>query len=156
MLQREIVLRRFDREPVEIVCLAIPAAAPALVAGPGTAITSHTDGETQVYRVVLPDGYAVRPVDWRRFAMDEARLRELLAQCVRDNLGEALFEPWSDAWRERAVAKLELALQDLGSMFEVLRVLVEPGGVHGERQVVVEARDVQRRVFSVGLVLGEP
>lgn len=153
---RSVVLRRFAGEALEVVALAPPPPMTGLIAEPGCRISARPDGDTEVYRVVLPEGYVVRPVDWRRFATEEARMRELLAQCVRDNLEESLFEPWTNAWRDRVVTQLQLALQDLISMFDVRRVSVEPGEVPGERRVMIEAQHVQRRVFSIGLVLREP
>jgi hypothetical protein len=55
---------------------------------------------------MLPDSYAVRPVDWRRFALDEQKMRELLAQCVLDNSAEALFDPLSSEQADRALPLL--------------------------------------------------
>jgi phage tail sheath protein FI len=142
MLQRTIVLRRFQREPVEVVCLELPAAAPALVAGPGCKVSSYADGDTQVYSVMLPDGYVVRPVDWRRFALDEPKMRELLSHCVRDNLAEAVFEPWSSTLADRVLPPLKLALQDLSSMLDVVDVQIEPGDQRDELRVSVAVLDV--------------
>jgi hypothetical protein len=147
------VLRRFENEAVEIVCLELPAVAPALVASPGCQVTGYADGDTQVYRVALATGYAVRPVDWRRFATDELKVRAMLTRCVRDNLAEAVFEPWSPALADRFVPRLTLALQDLSSMLEVIHVQLEPGDGPDALRVSVELRNVGGRAATVVLVL---
>ena len=153
MSQRTIVLRRFEREPVEVVCLEVPPAAPTLVAGPGCKVSSYADGDTQVYSIVLPDGYAVRPVDWRRFALDEPKMRELLAHCVRDNLVDAVFEPWSSELADRVLPPLRLALQDLSSMLDVVDVRLEPGDQQDVWRVGIEVRDVRGHLSTVVIAL---
>ena len=153
---RTIVLRRFAGEAVELVAIAAPPAMTGLVAAPGCRIAAWAEGDSWVYRVVLPEGYSLRPVDWRRFATDEAKLRELLVRCLQDNLEDALFEPWTAAWRDRAAARLRLALQDLSSMFEVVEIEIEPGEEAGDRQVRIQGRDVRRQVFHLALLLRAP
>jgi hypothetical protein len=147
-----IVLRRFDREPLEIVALTVPAVAPSLEGPRGCTVMAEADGDTRVYFVTLPEGYVVRPVDWRRFATDPERVRERIEMCVRDNLTEAQFEPWSPELRDRTTAQLTLALRDLGSMIDVRGVDYTPGEEPGERSVCVEYTDVDRRHHNVTFV----
>lgn len=146
--RRTIALRRFAGEPLEIVALDPPATEPTLEGPRGCRITSRTEKDTQVYHVELPPGYAVRPVDWRRFATDPDELGKRLETCVRDNLAEAMFEPWTEATRAWAVARLTLALDDLRSMITPHEVTCGPDSHPDLRQVCIEFSDVQGQVRS--------
>jgi len=89
-----------------------------------------TEEDTQIYSVVLPDGLTVRPVDWRRFAYDHAKVTELLSRCIRDNLQALDFVtfgvwPWSDEQRTFAETTLMVALADLSSIFDIESVRFE-------------------------------
>lgn len=129
-----IVLRRFvpgvKPEVIEVMhpngCLTDPS-------DPADAVcrlSVMTEGDTQIYSVALPEGFIVRPVDWRRFAYDHAKVAELLSQCVHDNL-QALdfvasgFRPWSDEQRAFAEDTLTTALADLSSIFDSKSVRLE-------------------------------
>jgi hypothetical protein len=131
-----LVLRRFVRRQAPEVLELMPSNAQiATIQDQADAvcrISVMTEGDTQAYSIHLPESLMVRPVDWRRFAYDHARVAELLSSCVRDNLealGSVLFEPrpLSDEQREGAEATLRLALSDLSSIFDVNSVRCESG-----------------------------
>jgi hypothetical protein len=93
-------------------------------------ISVMTEGDTQIYSVFLPQGFLIRPADWRRFAYDHARVTELLSLCVRDNLQGLDFVtfgvwPWPDEQREYAETTLMVALADLSSIFDAKSVRFE-------------------------------
>ena len=146
--RRVIVLRRFAGEPLEIVALDPPAAEPTLEGPRGCRITSRMERDTQVYQVELPAGYAVRPVDWRRFATDPDELGRRLETCVRDNLPETTVEAWTEATRAWAVARLTLALEDLRSMITPHEVTCGLDSHPELRQVYIEFSDVRGQVRS--------
>jgi len=152
-----LVLRRFETEALEVVALVGPSAAPSLAGPPGCSIHAWTDGEMRVYRVELPDGYVVRPVDWRRFASDPVQIRARIEACVNDNLGASAFEPWSDSALSDAQGQLTMALRDLSSIIEVLEVHCDVDREAGAILVTVDYVDVFRRrhnlVVSFGLLV---
>jgi hypothetical protein len=89
-------------------------------------------------------GWLGEAEDWqRRFALVEPKMRELLVQCVRDNLADAAFEPWSSELADRVRPPLKLALQDLSSMLDVVDLRIEPGDQREELRVSVAVRDVR-------------
>jgi hypothetical protein len=150
-----LVLRRFAGEPLEIVALAAPPAVPVLERPRGCAVRAAADGEMQVYVVEVPAGYAVLPVDWRRFATDPEQVRQRVVACVRDNLEWAAFEPKSADVKARIVEQLRRALGDLTSMLDVLEVGVEPHEGADQWSVRIAYRDVSRQVRTVEIILGE-
>ena len=120
-----LVLRRFEHEVVELLPANPPMGALPDQAAAACRIGVRTDGDTQIYHVVLPDHLMVRPVDWKRFSYDHTKVKELLLSCVRDNLLPLGIEPWSEAQKERAEITLRLALGDLSSMFDLKSVRCE-------------------------------
>ena len=72
---------------------------------------------------------------------------------VRDNLAETTFEPWTEATRAWAVARLTLALEDLRSMITPHEVTCGLDSHPELRQVYIEFSDVRGQVRSsvVGL-----
>ena len=151
---RTVVLRRYNDESVEVVAVSPRPAEPPLVAPRGCRVNSWSEGDAQVYEVELPNGYVIRPVDWRRFACDSPLVEKLLATCVRDNLADAVFSPWTESSREATVERLVLALQDLSSMLDVRLVTCEPGDALGEQLVRIEFSDVHHRIRQCTLVFG--
>ena len=149
-----VTVRRFAGESIEIVCLALPVTTPALVAGPGCKVASWADGDMQVYGVELPDGYVVRPVDWRRFASDPVQIRARIEACVNDNLGASAFEPWSESSLSDARERLTMALRDLSSIIEVLEVHCDVEQDAGAILVTVDYVDVFRRRHNLVVSFG--
>jgi hypothetical protein len=145
--KRTLILRRLANEPLELVAVPIH---PRFFSPRASAcrIRAWTDGDSQVFRVELPEGYAVEPVDWRRFAFDQDKMRALLSACVRDNLAESVFEPLTYPTRQHAIAQLTLALADLRSILEVRRVSYELSPKGGERLVTIEGTDVHHAPYS--------
>ena len=157
--QSHLVLRRFVRGQVPEVLELVPvnAATPTVQSQTDAAcrISVMTDGETQVYNILLPERLTVRPVDWRRFAYDHARVAEFLEVCIRDNLGSmesVIFgtRPLSDERRDETEATLRLALSDLGSIFDVTSVKCE-SRVDGTLLVTIagEHKNGENRTFCV-------
>jgi hypothetical protein len=150
-----VVLRRFKNEGVE---LSAADAEPTTQNSERATcrIESRTDGETQIYSVLLPSDFTVLPVDWRRFAYDHAKVSELLSLCVQDNLLPLGFEPWSDLLRERIEATITVALGDLSSVFDAqsvrcefeclqgsgARIIIEGEHKNGERGAYIIASDL--------------
>lgn len=149
-----LVLRRFEAEALEVVALVGPSATPSLAGPPGCSIRAWTDGEMRVYRVELPDGYVVRPVDWRRFASDPVQIRARIEACVNDNLGASAFEPWSDSSMSDAQGQLTMALRDLSSIIEVLEVHCDVDRGAGAILVTVDYVDVFRRRHNLVVPFG--
>jgi hypothetical protein len=87
-----MTLRRFPHEPIEII-QARDSMSPE--ANRTSGFSSNTAGGMQVYDVHLADGAQVKPVDWRRFAYDHAKVKELLSSCIQDNLNVFMFYPVS-------------------------------------------------------------
>jgi hypothetical protein len=114
-----LVLRRFENEVVELLPANPPTAGESDPAAAACRIDVRAEVDTRVYHVVLPDYLMVRPVDWRRFSYDHEKVQELLSRCVRDNLPQVGFEPWSEAQKARVEATLRLALGDLSSLFDL-------------------------------------
>jgi hypothetical protein len=150
---RRVALRRFAGESVEVVALNAPSPAPTLEGPRGCRIWSRSDGDTQVYELELPEGYVVRPIDWRRFGADPERVRALIVNCVRDNTVDAVFEPWTGVFRAQIAARLELALKDLSSMIEVVSVGLDSSQEPDQAMVSVEYADWQRRVHHLQLLV---
>jgi hypothetical protein len=99
-------------------------------------------------------GWLGEAEDWqRRFALVEPKMRELLVQCVRDNLADAAFEPWSSELADRVRPPLKLALQDLSSMLDVVDLRIEPGDQREELRVSVAVRDVRGSNSNVVIAL---
>lgn len=109
-----IYLRRFKSEGVMLTVGNVQAA-PVLVAGG----EDDTAGKAHLYFVRLPEGSKVLPVDWRRFSYDHAMVKELLTQCVQDNLQLFRFEPWSEDLRRSIERTMKVALGDLRTVFDV-------------------------------------
>lgn len=114
-----LILRRFSNESIEIVQADTTTPGASRTIG---RISSQTEGETQVYGIVLTAGHRIKPVDWRRFAYDHARVKELLAICIHDNLQSFVFEPSSADLKQRAETRIAEALQDLTSIFDTKSV----------------------------------
>jgi hypothetical protein len=111
-----LILRRFPNEAIEIVRVA-DTTAPKAGRTIGR-ISSHPEGETQIYGILLAVGHQIKPVDWRRFAYDDARVKELLATCIHDNVESFVFEPASADLKQRVETQIAAALQDLTSIFD--------------------------------------
>jgi len=120
-----LVLRRFENECLELLPANAEIAALQGSAAAACRITAKTDGNTQIYRIFLPESLIVCPVDWRRFAYNHAKVVELLACCVRDNFLPLHFEPWSEDLKSHAENTMTLALGDLSSIFDLKSVHCE-------------------------------
>lgn len=126
-----IVVRRFAhaRELVELTFAGIPSpSAPA-------ACRVFCDGRDRddgalAYVVDLPENASIRPVDWRRFAYDHAKIVSLVQGCVQDNLMLAIGHHGVLAERHASQVESALAsaLRDLGSIYDVVSVAVEFAG----------------------------
>lgn len=107
-------------------------------AGAAVDVVRDAEHEARLFSVVLPEGGAVRPVDWRRFAYDHDKVTRLIAQCVHDNLSDAVFHPINDELTQAIERRLTLALRDLATVFDVTSVRCESRddaldvGVEGE------------------------
>ncbi len=148
-----IVLRRFDNEAVELIPTNARMTEPQdLVAGicqiaarigekSEEIDTKKQDkkfeNRAQVYSVMLPESLIIRPVDWRRFAYDHAKVAELISVCVIDNLGSLIFEPLSDELKASIENTLMVALNDLSSIFEIQSVRCE-FSMEGRIEVTIE------------------
>jgi hypothetical protein len=156
--RRRIVLRRFANglgtEVIELLPGNAPMAAGQDPADAACTLSAWTEGEFCIYTVDLPENLMVRPVDWRRFAYDHAKVEALVSLCVRDNLREVLFEPWSERLRERVETTLMLALDDLRSVFETRSVRCE-GGPDGTIRVTIEGehKNAEYRSYCVSVEL---
>lgn len=153
-----LVLRRFKNEGIELLAAD---AEPATQKSERTAcrIESRTDGDTQIYSVLLPGNFTVLPVDWRRFAYDHAKVSELLSLCVQDNLLPLSFEPWSDLLRTRIEATVTVALGDLSSVFDAQSARCEPECLQGSgARVIVEGehKNGKRGAYIIASGLAPP
>jgi hypothetical protein len=115
-----VILRRFRHETIEIIQATNTASSTA--SRPIGRVSSYTEEEAQIFAVLLADDYRVRPVDWRRFAHDHAKVKELLSTCIHDNLKTLMFEPWSEDVKQRTETQITAALRDLTSIFDTKSV----------------------------------
>jgi hypothetical protein len=126
---QDLYLRRFVNGVVPEVLEILPARAQMTAmqvpADAACMISVQTDGDTQIYHVLLPENLIVRPVDWRRFAYDHEKVVNLLSVCARDNLAPLVFAPNSDEVRKQAETNLMVALGDLSSIFDTKSVRCE-------------------------------
>jgi hypothetical protein len=112
-------------------------------------IQVHPEGEVRVFSIELAPGAAVRPVDWRRFAYDHPKVGELLTQCVRDNIGEALFEPRSEDTPRILEKRLAAALADLSSVFDLISAGCETEPERITVTITGEHKNGERAVYQV-------
>ena len=117
-----IVLRRFANQGA--AALEIRHASEQAEAGKnpweeGCTVSALAEGDFIFYRIEFSKGLVVSPGNWKRFAYDHSRVAELLSFCVRDNLNEVAFDPWSDELKERVEGNLMTALRDLSTIFDI-------------------------------------
>lgn len=126
-----IVVRRFAHagEMVELTFAGIPS--PSVPAACRVFCDGRAgDDGTLAYVVDLPENASIRPVDWRRFAYDHAKIASLVQACVQDNLMLAIGHhgALAEQHASQVESALASALRDFGSIYDVVSVGVEFAG----------------------------
>jgi hypothetical protein len=85
-------------------------------------INADADRNMMRYGISLPEGYRVRPGDWRALIHDADAIGALIDMVVSDNSDVVLFEPWSSALGQQVSDRLRIALADLSRIVDVLDV----------------------------------
>jgi hypothetical protein len=121
-------VRRFGNagETVELAFAAMPS--PSMPATCRVFCDGQPgDDGALAYIVDLPEHASIRPVDWRRFAYDHAKIAARVQVCVQDNLMLAIGHHGALAERHASEVESTLAsaLRDLGSIYDVASVQVE-------------------------------
>ena len=108
-----VVLRRCENESISFVAVEGARTENAVCR-----VAARQAENAFAYHVSVPDGFAVLPVDWRRFAYDHEKVKELLARCIQDNVSLFLFDAWSEDTKQLIEKTLRVALADLNTIFD--------------------------------------
>ncbi|MEJ2635096.1 MAG: hypothetical protein P8184_07365 [Calditrichia bacterium] len=105
------------------------------------------------YYVHVPNNFRVKPQDLRRHAYDHKQVDSLVENCVKDNLGEHIFEPLSESTLKRIQSDLSAALQDLSSVLDLLSVECQAGSSPGtiSAEVKFEYKNGQSKAITIAL-----
>ena len=123
----EIVLRRYRPSDRLEIYLASAHSKNALAENATLcSLQSAIEDDCTTYFILLGEGVAAKPVDWRRFSYDHDKVRALLHQCIKDNLKTALlFDVQSNELARQLEHNLSVALSDLTSIFDTKSVRCE-------------------------------
>jgi hypothetical protein len=107
-------------------------------------INADADRNMMRYGISLPEGYRVRPGDWRALIHDADAIGALIDMVVSDNSDVVLFEPWSSALGQQVSDRLRIALADLSRIVDVLDVTCERDADPLQIRLDLEFKDGKR------------
>lgn len=129
---KRVVLRRLQEFPQlkqyeKLLLMAgnVSVDTGAVSGGAVCALRSWVEGEVCFYSIELPASWQIIPANWKRFAYDHDKIKALLLDCIKDNVQELSFAPWSGIVKLQLENTLHTALGDLSSVFDTGTVACE-------------------------------